>query len=74
MEASPKIIYLLPRQEVVMAFSDHSACHRIFGNGHQTPLEVGLKRMATWVKENGSLKSKEFGNIEVRHGLPPSWI
>jgi len=73
MEASPRIIYLPPRQEVVMAFSDHSACHRVFGNGYQTPLEAGLKRMAAWVKENGSRRSKDFKNIEISRNLPEAW-
>lgn len=74
MEVSPRIIYLPPRQEVVMAFSDHSACHGVFGNGHQTSLEEGLQRMAGWAKMVGSRKSKEFRSIEIRKGVPPSWV
>jgi len=74
MEASPRIIYLPPRQEVVMAFSDHSACHRIFGNGCQTSLEDGLRRMADWVKMVGARKSAEFQNIEIKRALPQSWV
>jgi len=74
MEASPRIIYLPPRQEVVMAFSDHSTCHRVFGNGHQTSLEEGLKRMADWVRRVGARKSNGFEDIEIQQGLPPSWV
>ncbi len=74
MGVSAKITHLPPRQEVLMAFSDHSACHRVFGNGSQTSLEEGLQRMAGWVKMVGSRKSKEFSDIEVRKGLPLSWI
>ncbi len=73
MEVSPKIIYLPPRQEVVMAFSDHSACHRIFGNGCHTSLGDGLRRMADWVRIVGARKSAEFQNIEIKTALPQSW-
>jgi UDP-glucose 4-epimerase len=74
MEVSPKIIYLPPRQEVVMAFSDHSACHRIFGNGSQTSLEEGLQRMADWVRRVGARKTDAFEKIEIHQGLPSAWV
>ena len=74
MEVSPRIIYLPPRREVVMAFSDHAACHRVFSNGFQTSLEKGLQRMAGWVRMVGAHKSKEFENIEIHQGLPSSWV
>jgi UDP-glucose 4-epimerase len=73
MGARPQIVYLAPRNEVALAFSDHSVCHRIFGNGSQTSLKEGLQRMAAWVTEVGSRTSKEFSDIEIRKGLPPSW-
>jgi UDP-glucose 4-epimerase len=69
-----KVIHLPSRNEVYMAFSDHSACHKVFGRIPQTPLQEGLQRMATWVKAVGSRKSKEFENIELNKGLPSSWI
>ena len=74
MEVSPRIIHLPPRQEVVMAFSDHSTCHRIFGDGSQTPLGEGLQRMADWVRRVGARKSKEFEGIEIYQGLPSAWV
>ena len=74
MEVSPRIIHLPPRQEVVMAFSDHSACHQVFGNGHQTSLEEGLKCMAAWVRKVGARKSKDFEDIEIHQGLPSAWV
>ena len=74
MGVSAKVTHLPPRQEVLMAFSDHSACHRVFGNGSQTSLEDGLQRMAGWVKIVGSRKGKEFSGIEIRKGVPPSWV
>jgi UDP-glucose 4-epimerase len=74
MEAEPKVVHLAPRKEVILAFSDHSACHRVFGNGDQTSLEEGLKRMADWVRRVGARKSEEFENIEIHQGLPSSWV
>lgn len=74
MGVGAKIIHFPPRNEVYIAFSDHSAHQRIFGRGEQTSLEEGLQRMAGWVKTVGSRKSKEFNGIEIRMGVPPSWI
>jgi UDP-glucose 4-epimerase len=74
MGGKPRIVHLAPRNEVILAFSDHSACHRVFGNGYQTSLEEGLRRMATWANMVGSRKSKEFSDIEIRKGIPPSWV
>jgi len=74
MGVEPRIINLPPRNEVCIAFSDHSAHYRVFGNGTETSLKEGLKRMAPWVKENGSRRSREFRNIEIRQGLPLSWM
>lgn len=67
------VVYLPPRKEVNLAFSDHSICQETFGPLLQTPLEEGLRRMADWVKSVGSRKSKEFKTIEIARGLPRSW-
>jgi len=74
MGAELEVKHLPPRNEVCIAFSDHSACTRVFGSVPQTPLDQGLKRMAAWVKAVGSRKSKEFENIEIHRNLPPSWV
>jgi UDP-glucose 4-epimerase len=74
MGARPRVEHLPPRNEVYIAFSDHSTCTRVFGPTPQTPLHQGLKKMAPWVKSVGSRKSKEFENIEIHRNLPPSWI
>jgi len=74
MGTNPGVVHLPSRKEVSVAFSDHSACQRVFGPTSQTPLSEGLRRMAAWVRSIGSRKSKEFSDIEVRKGLPPSWI
>ena len=73
MGVRPQVVHLPNRQEVYRAFSDHSACQRVFGMMVQTPLREGLRRMAIWVKSTGSRKAKEFGRIEIPRGLPPSW-
>jgi UDP-glucose 4-epimerase len=70
----PVIRYLPPRQEVRVAYSDHRACREIFGKESATGLEDGLRKMAYWVKQVGSRASKEFRDIEVQRGMPPSWL
>jgi UDP-glucose 4-epimerase len=74
MGVHPQIRYLPARQEVKLAYSDHRVCSEVFGQESRTPLEEGLKRMAVWVKQAGSRASKEFENIEVQMGMPPSWL
>jgi UDP-glucose 4-epimerase len=74
MGVRPVIRQLPPRQEVTVAYSDHRACGEVFGQVSHTPFEEGLKRMASWVKQIGSRASKEFENIEVQRGMPPSWL
>jgi UDP-glucose 4-epimerase len=74
MGVKPSIVHLPPRNEVMIAYSDHSACREVFGGQPQTPLEDGLRKMAAWVRANGSRKSKEFRGIEIACGLPKSWV
>jgi UDP-glucose 4-epimerase len=73
MGVEPRVVHLDARNEVALAFSDHSSCHQVFRNGTQTSLREGLQRMAAWVKAVGSRKSKEFGNIEVKKNFPAAW-
>ena len=68
-----EIRHLEARNEVVMAYSDHSKAERIFGDHASTPLREGLARMAAWAKRAGARKSGSFGEIELTEGLPPSW-
>jgi UDP-glucose 4-epimerase len=70
---SPRIRNLPPRNEVLLAYSDHSACRQVFGNIPPTSLEDGLRRMAGWVRQAGIRSSQAFENIEIRRGMPPSW-
>jgi UDP-glucose 4-epimerase len=74
MGVQPVIRYLPPRKEVKIAYSDHRACCEVFGQERPTSLKEGLQKMASWVKQVGSRASKEFENIEVQRGMPPSWL
>jgi UDP-glucose 4-epimerase len=74
MGAEASIVHVPSRNEVYIAFSDHSACQKVFGLIAQTPLEEGLHRMSAWVKTVGARKSKEFREIEIPSGLPKSWL
>jgi UDP-glucose 4-epimerase len=65
--------HLDPRNEVKLAFSDHSKAARIFGQREKMPLEQGIRLMADWVKTHGARESSTFKGIEITKNLPPSW-
>ncbi|MDP7033145.1 MAG: NAD-dependent epimerase/dehydratase family protein [Planctomycetota bacterium] len=69
----PDIDYLPARNEVQIAYSDHSKAERLLGYHPQVELEEGIGRMAAWVREVGARKSKPFGSVEIIENLPPSW-
>jgi UDP-glucose 4-epimerase len=62
-----------PRNEVKIAFSDHTKVQRTFGSGKKVALADGLACMAGWVVEHGARASSIFENIEVAKNMPPSW-
>lgn len=66
--------HLDARNEVQVAYSDHTAAHDVFGEPPDTSLDAGLMRMADWVRSVGARKSPSFGDIEVTRGLPPFWL
>lgn len=68
-----RITHLPARNEVKVAFSDHSKAERVFGTSQKKTLESGLQQMAAWVKEHGARESSIFGQIEIERNLPPSW-
>lgn len=74
MDVEPEVVRLPPRNEVYMAFSDHSTCQGVFGPLATTSLDDGLRRMAAWAKTAGSRKSKRFKVIEIPRELPQSWL
>jgi UDP-glucose 4-epimerase len=61
------------RNEVRIAYSDHSKFERVFGASPQTPLDEGLSLMARWALEAGSREGKRFKGVEVIRNLPPRW-
>lgn len=68
-----EITYLDPRNEVKIAFSDHSKAERVFGRRRKTSLEDGVRAMAAWVKGHGAREGKVFESIEVSKNMPQSW-
>src|SRR6202167_993302 len=68
-----KVNYLDPRNEVKIAFSDHSKAERVFGQRNKTCLEAGIRTMAEWVREHGARESSVFENIEIAKNMPQSW-
>jgi UDP-glucose 4-epimerase len=73
MHKQPRIEHLAARNEVKIAFSDHSKAESVFGKRHQISLEAGVQKMADWVKKNGARESSTFEAIEIERNLPPSW-
>jgi UDP-glucose 4-epimerase len=69
----PEIEYLPARNEVLHAWSDHAKARRIFGSSGQVSLIEGVARMAEWARRTGARASREFEDVEVTLGLPPSW-
>lgn len=67
------VVHLEPRNEVRVAYSDHSAVRTVFGGGPETALADGLARMASWVRGVGPRKSSSFEAIEVEREMPASW-
>jgi UDP-glucose 4-epimerase len=67
------IEYLPAREEVKVAYSDHTRANEILGVKPNTTLHEGLSRVATWAKERGPIVGKPFKGIEIAKNLPPSW-
>jgi UDP-glucose 4-epimerase len=68
-----QVTHLDPRNEVKIAFSDHSRAEKAFGQRSKTSLEAGIRTMAEWVREHGARESSVFENIEIAKNLPKSW-
>jgi UDP-glucose 4-epimerase len=68
-----ELIHLDPRNEVKIAFADHSKAQRMFGQPRQKSLQEGVCAMAAWVKIHGARESSVFEGIEILKNLPPSW-
>jgi len=73
MELEHSIAHLPSRNEVKVAFSDHSKVQQVFGRRSQTTLADGVRAMAEWVKAHGARESGIFEEIEVMKKMPASW-
>jgi len=73
MGSNPDVKYLDSRNEVVHAYSSHRKAETVFKLKEKTDFETGLRRMAEWVKQHGAKSTKNFGEIEIKEKLPPSW-
>src|ERR1700733_1467959 len=74
MGKSCRIEHLDARNEVKIAFSDHSKAEAVFGRKKKVSLDQGVQMMADWVEKNGSRESSTFEAIEIERNLPPSWV
>ncbi len=68
-----KVVHLDARNEVKVAFADHSKALRVFGEHSPTSLQAGIRAMTEWVMTHGARESNVFENIEVMKNLPLSW-
>jgi UDP-glucose 4-epimerase len=68
------VTYLPARNEVKVAFSDHSKAQTIFGQRSQTALADGVRAMAEWIRAHGARESGIFEQIEVMKNMPASWV
>ncbi|MBP9866137.1 MAG: NAD-dependent epimerase/dehydratase family protein [Candidatus Omnitrophica bacterium] len=71
--ANRPIQHLEARREVKHAYSDHSKIEKVFSYKPSCDLQLGIGRMAEWVKQHGAKKSQKFKNIEILENLPASW-
>lgn len=73
MGVEPRLRFLPARNEVEHAYSSHEKVRAFFDCPPETPLDVGLRRMAAWAREAGARTSQPFREIEIPRGLPPAW-
>ncbi len=73
MGARCNVVHLDARNEVAVAFSDHSKASRVFGSNTKMPLQEGIARMAAWVQSHGARESNVFESIEIMKRMPASW-
>lgn len=74
MGRSAPVRHVEARNEVKIAYSDHSKFNQLFPNTITTPLETGIQAMAAWAWQAGIRESKRFGAIEVMKNLPSTWV
>ncbi len=73
-QSEPDIFHAEARNEVQIAYSNHDKVKRVFGDLiRNVPLDVGIDKMAAWVKRNPGRPGQRFKNIEVPKNMPPAW-
>ncbi|MCA8999875.1 MAG: NAD-dependent epimerase/dehydratase family protein, partial [Planctomycetaceae bacterium] len=70
---TPRIEYLPAREEVELAWADHSKFRSVFAPGPEHSLEEGIQHMANWARQVGPRSSSVFTQVELTKHLPPSW-
>ncbi|MDP4679194.1 MAG: NAD-dependent epimerase/dehydratase family protein [Cyclobacteriaceae bacterium] len=73
MNSNIEIQYLDSRKEVTDVYSDHTLFNSIFEPSKKTSLELGISKMAEWVKKYGARSSNAFENIEIKKNIPSVW-
>lgn len=71
-EVVPEINYLRERHEAKAAYALTEKAQQLFGRSWM-PLELGIRKMAEWVRKVGPRKTPEFAEIEIRKNLPEGW-
>jgi UDP-glucose 4-epimerase len=73
-QSTPNIFFAEARNEVQVAYSSHDKVKQHFGDLiRNVPLDVGIEKMARWVKQNPGRPGQRFKNIEVAKNMPPAW-
>jgi len=73
MGARCNVKHLAARNEVKIAYSDHSKAERVFGKHEKKSLRDGVGAMAAWVRKHGARESNIFEGIEILKNMPTSW-
>jgi UDP-glucose 4-epimerase len=68
-----QVAHLPERNEVKIAYSDHSKAERVFGKREIKSLREGVAAMAEWVRKHGARESNIFEGIEIERNMPASW-
>jgi UDP-glucose 4-epimerase len=74
MGVSENIQHVAARNEVKLAYADHSKIKQFFNHESKYSLDDGLKAMLAWAKTQNPKPGKKFKNIEVMKNMPPSWL
>ena len=72
-DMEPKINYQPARNEVKHAYSSVTKLRKYFGYEPRIGLREGIKRMASWARNQDKREIRRFEGIEIEEKLPPSW-